>query len=105
GVTGGVHALAGGAAGGQFTAPAVPNLIATGQSGTNQFVLANNSTQSINGVDGTGATGAATGLTFGVGNHANNTAYINSLRGTTNFSLNVSPNGTGTGTVTSSPAG
>ena len=105
GVTGSIHALAGGTAGAQFTATAVPKLIATGQSGTNQFVFANNSTQSINDFDGTGATGAATGLTFGVGNNANNTAYINSLRGTTNFSLNVSPNGTGTGTVTSSPAG
>ena len=105
GVTGSIHALAGGTAGAQFTATAPPKLIATGQSGTNQFVFANNSTQSINDFDGTGATGAALGLTFGVGNNANNTAYINSLRGTTNFSLSVSPNGTGTGTVTSSPSG
>src|SRR5436190_643855 len=30
--------------------------------------------------NGTDATGAATGLTFGAGNNANNTAYINSLR-------------------------
>jgi Bacterial Ig-like domain (group 3)/Lamin Tail Domain/Divergent InlB B-repeat domain len=105
GVTGSIHALAGGTAGAQFTATAPPKLIATGQSGTNQFVFANNSTQSINDFDGTGATGAATGLTFGAGNNANNTAYINSLRGSTNFTLNVNNTGSGTGTVTSSPAG
>ena len=81
GVTGSIHALAGGTAGAQFTATAVPKLIATGTSGTNFFVFANNSTQSINDFDGTDATGGATGLTFGAGNNANNTAYINSLRG------------------------
>ena len=81
GVTGSIHALAGGTAGAQFTATAVPKLIATGTSGGGQFfVFANNSTQSINDFDGTDATGAATGLTFGSGNNANNTAYINSLR-------------------------
>jgi endonuclease G len=80
GVTGSIHVLAGGTAGAQFTATAVPKLIASGTSGTNQFVFANSATQSINDFDGTGATGAATGLTFGAGNNANNTAYINSLR-------------------------
>lgn len=80
GVTGSIHVLAGGTAGAQFTATAAPKLIATAGSGTNQFVFANNSTQSINDFDGTDATGAATGLTFGSGNNANNTAYINSLR-------------------------
>jgi DNA/RNA endonuclease G (NUC1) len=94
GVTGSIHALAGGTAGAQFTATAPPKLIATGQSGTNQFVFANNSTQSINDFDGTDATGAASGLTFGSGNNANNTAYINSLR------LSVTPtNPSGTGTA------
>src|SRR5260370_36476690 len=101
GVTGSIHALAGGTAGAQFTATAPPTLIATGQSGTNQFVFANNSTQSINDFDGTDATGAATGLTFGAGNNANNTTYINSLRNSTNFTLNVNRTGSGTGTVTS----
>ncbi len=81
GVTGSIHVLAGGTAGAQFTATAVPKLIASGTSGANFFVFANNSTQSINDFDGTDATGGATGLTFGAGNNANNTAYINSLRG------------------------
>ncbi|HSS22101.1 MAG TPA: DNA/RNA non-specific endonuclease [Pyrinomonadaceae bacterium] len=80
GVTGSIHALAGGTAGAQFTAAASPKLRATGTSGTNQFVFANSSTQSLADFDGTDATGAATGLTFGAGNNANNTTYINSLR-------------------------
>jgi endonuclease G len=80
GVTGNIHALAGGTAGAQFTATASPKLRATGTSGTNQFVFANNSTQTLADFNGTDATGAATGLTFGAGNNANNTAYINSLR-------------------------
>src|SRR5204863_4285762 len=70
GVTGSIHALAGGTAGAQFTATAVPKLIASGTSGTGQFVFANSGTQTINDFDGTDATGAATGLTFGAGNNA-----------------------------------
>jgi endonuclease G len=80
GVTGNIHTLAGGTAGAQFTATANPKLRATGTSGTNQFVFANSSTQTLADYNGTDATGAATGLTFGAGNNANNTAYINSLR-------------------------
>ncbi|MEP6635386.1 MAG: DNA/RNA non-specific endonuclease [Acidobacteriota bacterium] len=80
GVTGSIHVLAGGTAGAQFTAAPNPKLRATGTSGTNQFVFANSTTQTLADFDGTDATGAATGLTFGAGNNANNTAYINSLR-------------------------
>lgn len=80
GVTGSIHALAGGTAGAQFTAAPNPKLRSTGTSGTNQFIFANSSTQTLADFDGTDATGAATGLTFGVGNNANNTAYINTLR-------------------------
>lgn len=80
GVTGSIHALAGGTAGAQFTSAPTPKLRATQTSGTGQFVYANNSTQSLADFNGTDATGAATGLTFGAGNNANNTAYINSLR-------------------------
>jgi endonuclease G len=80
GVAGNIHTLAGGAAGAQFTATAGAKLRATGSSGTGQFVYANNSTQTLADFNGTDATGAATGLTFGAGNNANNTAYINSLR-------------------------
>ncbi|HEX8336188.1 MAG TPA: carboxypeptidase regulatory-like domain-containing protein, partial [Pyrinomonadaceae bacterium] len=80
GVSGNIHTLAGGTAGAQFTATTGPKLRATGSSGTGQFVYANNSTQTLADFNGTDATGAATGLTFGAGNNANNTAYINSLR-------------------------
>ena len=80
GVTGNIHTLAGGAAGTQFTSTTGPKLRATGSSGTGQFVYANSSTQTLADYNGTDATGAATGLTFGAGNNPNNTAYINSLR-------------------------
>ncbi|HEX8185184.1 MAG TPA: hypothetical protein VF747_10545, partial [Blastocatellia bacterium] len=79
GVTGSIHVLAGGTAGAQFTSAPAPKLRASATSGTNQFVFANNSTQTTSDFDGTDATGAATGLTFGAGNNANNTAFINSL--------------------------
>src|SRR5436305_1677248 len=81
GVTGNIHTLAGGTAGAQFTATATPKLRASGTSAAGQFVFANNSTQTLADFNGTDATGAATGLTFGAGNNANNTAYINSLCG------------------------
>lgn len=81
GLTGSLHVLAGGTAGTQFNNASSPKLRATGTSGSGQFVFANNGTQSIADYDGTDATGAATGLTFGTGNNANNTAFINNLRG------------------------
>lgn len=93
GTTGSIHALAGGTAGAQFTNAPTPKLIASGQSGTNQFVYAKNSTQSIADFNGTDAAGAATGLTFGVANNASNTAFINSLRNASPSSTN--PSGTG----------
>jgi endonuclease G len=80
GVTGNIHTLAGGAAGTQFTNTTGPKLRATNGSGTGQFVYANSSTQTLADYNGTDATGATTGLTFGAGNNPNNTAYINSLR-------------------------
>jgi predicted extracellular nuclease len=105
GVTGSIHVLAGGTAGTQFTNAPNPKLRATGTSGTNQFVFANNSTQSIDDFDGTDATGATMGLTFGAGNNANNTAYINSLRtpGALTISINspsVLEGNSGTTTLT-----
>jgi endonuclease G len=80
GVTGNIHTLAGGAAGAQFAATTGPKLRATNGAAAGQFVHANSSTQTLADYNGTDATGAATGLTFGAGNNANNTAYINSLR-------------------------
>lgn len=88
GVTGSIHVLAGGTAGAQFTAAPNPKLRAAGTSAGGQFVFANNSTQNIIDYDGTDATGAATGLTFGVGNNANNIAFINALRGTLALTIN-----------------
>ncbi|MBU2445039.1 MAG: hypothetical protein KJ666_05630, partial [Bacteroidetes bacterium] len=82
GVIGSIHLLAGGTAGAQFTAAPEPKLRATGTSGTDRFVYANNSTSSLSDFNGTDATGNATGLTFGYGNNPSNTSYINSLRGT-----------------------
>lgn len=90
GVTGIIHGLAGGTAGAQFTAASAPKLITAGTSGTNQFVYANNSTQSLADFNGTDATGSATGLTFGAGNNANNTAYINALRSPTAANVTIS---------------
>jgi endonuclease G len=81
GVTGNIHTLAGGTAGTQFTNTTTgAKLRATGTSGANIFVFANNTTEMLADFNGTDATGGATGLTFGAGNNAHNTAYINSLR-------------------------
>jgi len=82
GVAGGIHALAGGTAGAQYTAFTGAKLIASGSSGTNLGVMANNTTSTLadyTGVDATGAVGIAS-LTFGSGNNATNQAYIDSLR-------------------------
>src|ERR1044072_3013761 len=80
GVAGNIHTLAGGTAGAQFTATASPKLRASGSSAGGQYVFLNSGTQNLADFDGTDATGAATGLTFGVGNSANIIAFINWLR-------------------------
>ncbi|MFQ3597399.1 MAG: endonuclease/exonuclease/phosphatase family protein [Chloroherpetonaceae bacterium] len=95
GVTGSIHALAGGTAGAQFNATAPPKLIASQGSGTMRFVAANNSTQSLADFNGTDAAGNLQNLTFGQGNNPNNTAFINSLRtANPNATLQVSIDGT-----------
>ena len=104
GVTGSIHVLAGGTAGAQFTSAPVPKLRAAGTSPGGQFVFANSSTQTINDFDGTDATGAATGLTFGAGNNANNTAYINSLRVAATPTPTPSPTASPTPTPVPTPA-
>jgi endonuclease G, mitochondrial len=132
GVSGSIHALAGGTAGTQFTSAPTPKLRAAGTAGAGQFVYANNGTQSLADFNGTDATGAAASSTFGSGNNANNTAFISSLRaasvvneptvqasnvafssvGTTSLTVNwTSGNGSGrvvqireSGPVNSSPA-
>jgi endonuclease G len=106
GVTGSIHALAGGSAGAQFTAAPAPKLRAAGTSGAGQFVYANNGTQSLSDFNGTDATGAAASLTFGSGNNANNTAFINFLRSAsvvhepTTQASNVAFSSTGTTSLT-----
>ncbi len=95
GVTGSIHALAGGTAGAQFNATAPPKLIAAQGSGAMRFVAANNSTQSLADFNGTDASGNLQNLTFGQGNNPNNTAFINSLRSANpNPTLQVSIGGT-----------
>lgn len=93
GVTSSIHCLAGGTAGTQYTSTATPKLRASGTSGSNQYVYADNSDSLLTDfTDATGtATGAATGLTFGSGNNTANTNFITFLRG---------PNSTGATLVT-----
>jgi len=88
GVAGGIHALAGGTAGAQFTAFTGAKLITTGTSGTEQGVVALNSTASLTNFGASGAAAstdaqggvAAASLNFVSWNNANNQTYVESLR-------------------------
>ena len=82
GVAGGIHALAGGVAGAQFTAFTGAKLIAAGTSGTNLGVMAKSTTSTLADYNGTDATGAVAlaSLSFGAANNATNQTYIDSLR-------------------------
>jgi hypothetical protein len=83
GTAGGIHALAGGTAGAQYTGFSGAKLRATGTSGTNAGVVANNATSTLTDYNGTGATGGLplTLASFGVPNNGTNAAYIAALRG------------------------
>ena len=86
GVAGGIHALAGGTAGARYTEFTGKKLRATGTSGTNIGVYANNASSVLTDyylADGTGATGgvASASLTFGSFNTAENDSFIKTLRG------------------------
>ena len=86
GVAGGIHALAGGTAGARYTEFTGKKLRATGTSGTNIGVYANNASSVLTDyylADGTGATGgvASASLTFGSFNTAGNDSFIKTLRG------------------------
>jgi hypothetical protein len=85
GTTGGIHALAGGTAGTQYTAFPGFKVIATGNSTTGNGVFVNNANSTLSDYNGTGATGAtpAANLTFGQPNNETNAIFINSLRGFT----------------------
>ena len=86
GTTGGIHALAAGTAGSQFTSFTGAKLRpATGDTGTNIGVYATNSTSSIgdyNNISGGAVAGVPAGqLTLGAPNTSSNAAYISTLRG------------------------
>lgn len=89
GVAGGIHALAGGNEGAQFTAFLGAKLIASGTSAAGFGVIADNSTSALSdyGTSGASASTDATGnvandgLDFGSWNNATNQTYIESLRG------------------------
>jgi hypothetical protein len=89
GVAGGIHALAGGAPGAQFTNFTGAKLIATLESAAGTGVIANNATSALvdYGTSGAAAATDATGnvandtLDFASWNNATNQTYIESLRG------------------------
>ena len=86
GTSGGIHALASGTAGNFYRDFVGYKLIATGTTGTDQGVYANNSLGVLMDFDGTDATGSAVktdaALTFGAASTAGNATFIASLRGT-----------------------
>ena len=91
GVAGGIHALAGGTAGAQFTGFTGAKLIASGTSAAGFGVIANNTTSTLvdYGTSGAAASTLATGgvdnnaLDFASWNNLANETYILSLRGST----------------------
>ncbi len=84
GISGAIHALAGGAAGDLFNAFGGPKLIASGTTGAGKGVIANNSTSTLDDFNGSDATGnlSLTATDFGVANGPGNLAFIQALRGT-----------------------
>jgi hypothetical protein len=85
GTSGGIHALAAGTVGTYYTDFVGNKLIATGTTGTDQGVYANNSSGVLTDFDGTDATGSTVktdvALTFGSASTAGNATFIASLRG------------------------
>ena len=85
GVSGGIHALAAGTAGANYTDFVGHKLIATGTTGTDQGVYANNTLGQLTDFDGTDATGTVAktdaALTFGAASTPGNATFIASLRG------------------------
>jgi len=85
GTSGGIHALASGTAGTYYTDFVGYKLIATGTTGVDQGVYANNSLGVLADFDGTDATGSIVktdvALTFGSASTAGNATFIASLRG------------------------
>lgn len=88
GVAGGIHALAGGTAGAQFTTFTGAKLLTSGTSGTELGVMALNSSSVLGDYGTSGAAAstnaqggvAAVSLNFASWNNASNQAYVESLR-------------------------
>jgi hypothetical protein len=83
GTVGGIHALAGGTAGAQYTGFSGYKVISTGTTPPGNGTFVNNANSTLSDYNGTGATGATpiANLTFGQPNNASNAIFINSLRG------------------------
>ena len=85
GISGGIHALAAGTAGANYTDFVGYKLIASATTATDKGVYANNANGVLADFDGTGATGDVAktdaALTFGAASTAGNAIFIASLRG------------------------
>jgi hypothetical protein len=99
-VTGGIHALAGGAAGSLFNSFTGAKLLSSGTTSSGLGAIATTSTSSIADYSGTAATsGALTSANFGVPNNSTNVTYVFALRGT------QPGDGSGLATVTNASVG
>ena len=85
GISGGIHVLAAGTAGANYTDFIGHKLIASATTGTDKGVYANNANGVLADFDGTGATGDVAkvdaALTFGAASTPGNATFIASLRG------------------------
>ncbi|MEX1116056.1 MAG: Ig-like domain-containing protein [Akkermansiaceae bacterium] len=100
GVTGGIHALAGGVAGSQFTSFTGAKLLSSGTTASGNGAIATNSTSSLADYNGTDATSGALTITdFGVPNNLANVTYVFALRGT------VPGDGSGLAAITNATIG
>jgi len=100
GVTGGIHALAGGTAGAQFTSFTGAKLLSPGTTGTGFAAIATNPTSTLADFSGSAATSAELSPSaFGAPNNTENLVYINSLRGI------IPGDGSGQASITNATAG
>ena len=88
GSTGAIHTLATDGAGAQYDSSPTPKLkAASGDSGFQESVEANNSTAALSDFNGTDATGDNATGTIGTYNNANNQTFIDGLRGPATFGV------------------
>jgi hypothetical protein len=92
GSTAAIHSFAvGTSTAAQVSAAPVPKLICTT---SGNYPFAQNSTQTVADFNGTGAAMALSALTMGIGNNATNSAYIASLRGSSDISISIASDAT-----------